>query len=179
MRRIATAARAALAIVLLCAAAARGTQIEHRTPEQMGAGSALVVQGRVAGVRSYWNGTRTKILTEARIAVDRSLKGEAGGEVSVVQLGGTVGHVQMRVEGAVSWERGEEVLLFLEPFRPGTYQIYGLSLGRYDIERDGRGRPFVRGAGPGSAGLPGAPGRDRDGLVPLDTFIENALGGRR
>ena len=179
MRRTATAMSATAAILLLCATAAPGTQIEYRTPQQMGAGSALVVQGRVTGVRSYWNGTRTKILTETRISVDRTFKGSAAGEISVVQLGGTVGHVQMRVEGAVSWERGEEVLLFLEPFRPGSYQVYGLSLGKYRIERDGRGRAFVRGAGPGIAELQGAPESERDARVPLDTFIDDALGVSR
>lgn len=179
MKRIAIAMRIPFAIMLVCAAAAQATQIEYRTPQQMGAGSALVVQGRVAGVRSYWNGTRTKILTETRISVDRSFKGTAAGEIPVIQLGGTVGHVQMRVEGAVSWVRGEEVLLFLEPFRPGSYQVYGLSLGKYRIERDDRGRAFVRGAGPGTAELLGTPDHERDARVPLDTFIDDALGGRR
>ncbi|MDD3643228.1 MAG: hypothetical protein PHQ19_07200 [Candidatus Krumholzibacteria bacterium] len=178
MRRTAYAMRAAAAIALLLASDAQGTRIEHRTPRQMGAGSALVVQGRVAGIRSYWNGTRTKILTETRISVDRSLKGDAEGEVAVIQLGGTVGHVRMRVEGAVSWERGEEVLLFLEPFRPGSYQVYGLSLGKYRVERDGRGRAFVRGAGHGAAEPLGAPEREGDSRVPLDLFINDALDGR-
>lgn len=179
MRRTAIAMRVTAAILLLGATAALGTQIEYRSPQQMSAESALVVQGRVTGVRSYWNGTRTKILTETRISVDRSLKGAAGGEVTVVQLGGTVGHVQMRVEGAVSWEQGEEVLLFLEPFHPGSYQVYGLSLGKYQIERDERGRAFVRGAGAGAAEVLGAPGAERGARVPLDTFIDDALGVRR
>jgi hypothetical protein len=179
MRLIANAMRVTVAVMLLCATDALGTQIEYRTPQEMGAGSALVVQGRVTGIHSYWNGTHTKILTEARVSVDRSFKGSAVGEVTVLQLGGTVGHVRMNVEGAVSWERGEEVLLFLEPFRPGSYQVYGLSLGKYDIERDERGRAFVRGAGEGAAQLLGAPRQERAPRVPLDTFIDEALGGRR
>jgi len=146
----------------------------------MGEESALVVQGKVTGVRSYWNDSNTKIFTETQVAVDRSFKGGAGGTVSVVQLGGVVGHVQMKVEGALAWNPGEEVLLFLEPFPGGRYMVYGLSQGRYDIERDERGRPFVsRGAFEGveMKGAPGgrAPEKER---VPLDRFIDSALGGR-
>ena len=146
----------------------------------MGEESALVVSGRVTGVRSYWNDSQTKIFTETRVAVDRSYKGAAGGTVSVVQLGGVVGHVQMKVEGALAWEPGEEVLLFLEPFNGDRYMVYGLSQGKYGIERDDRGRPFVsRGAFEGVEMLDApddsSPEQER---VPLDTFIGRALEGR-
>jgi hypothetical protein len=146
----------------------------------MGEESALVVQGRVTGVRSYWNDSQTKIFTETTVDVERSYKGAAGGAVSVVQLGGVVGHVQMKVEGALAWSPGEEVLLFLEPFNGGRYMVYGLSQGKYEIQRDERGRPFVsRAALEGIETLEAPdnvkPGTDR---VPLDRFIDRALGGQ-
>jgi hypothetical protein len=180
MNRASLAFRVSIPVLVILTSFAQATQIIYRSPQQMGEESALVVQGKVTGVRSYWNDSHTKILTETLVEVDRSYKGGAGATVSVVQLGGTVGHVQMKVEGALAWEKGEDVLLFLEPFSNDRYMVYGLSQGKYMVERDGRGRPFVsRGAFEGvemfGAPADGADGKER---VSLDTFIDRALGGR-
>jgi len=180
MKRASSILRVSVPVLIALTTFAQATQIIYRSPQQMGDESALVVSGRVTSVRSYWNDTNTKIFTETRVAIDRSFKGDAGATVSVVQLGGIVGHVQMKVEGALAWNPGEEVLLFLEPFRGNRYMVYGLSQGRYEIERDERGRPFVsRGAFEGvemlDAPTDRSAGTER---VSLDTFINKALGGR-
>jgi len=180
MKRASSILRVSIPVLIALTAFAQATQIIYRSPQQMGEESALVVQGKVTGVRSYWNDSHTKIFTETQVAVDRSYKGGAGAEVSVVQLGGIVGHVQMKVEGALAWRTGEDVLLFLEPFSDERYMVYGLSQGKYQIERDERGRPFVsRGAFEGVEML-GEPGDRTSGKerVSLDTFIDKALGGR-
>ncbi len=51
-------------------------------------------------------------------------------------FGGTVGNIRVNVEGCLKWVRGEEVLLFLEPYENGVWQVSGLSQGKYLIERD-------------------------------------------
>lgn len=180
MKRASSILRVSVPVLIALTTFAQATQIIYRSPKQMGEESALVVSGRVTGVRSYWNDTNTKIFTETHVAIDRSYKGGAGGTISVVQLGGIVGHVQMKVEGALAWSPGDEVLLFLEPFSDDRYMVYGLSQGRYEIERDERGRPFVsHGAFEGIEMLEApddrTPEKDR---VPLDTFINRVLGGR-
>lgn len=180
MKRASSILRVSIPVLIALTTLAQATQIIYRSPQQMGEESALVVQGRVTGVRSYWNDTNTKIFTETRVVIDRSYKGGAGGTVSVVQLGGVVDHVQMKVEGALAWNPGEEVLLFLEHFSDDRYMVYGLSQGKYAIERDERGRPFVsHGAFEDvemiDAPADTAPEAER---VPLDTFIDKALGGR-
>ena len=180
MKRASSILRVSIPVLIILSMSVQATQIIYRSPQQMGEESALVVQGRVTGVRSYWNDTNTKIFTETQVAIDQSYKGGAGGTVSVVQLGGVVGHVQMKVEGALAWSPGEEVLLFLEPFNGDRYMVYGLSQGRYEIERDVRGRPFVsRGAFEGLEMLDAPEDRTPENeRVPLDTFIDKALGGR-
>lgn len=180
MKRASSILRVSIPVLIALTTFAQATQIIYRSPQQMGEESALVVSGRVTGVRSYWNDTNTKIFTETQVAVDQSFKGGAGGIVHVVQLGGIVGHVQIKVEGALAWSPGEEVLLFLEPFKGDKYMVYGLSQGRYDIERDVRGRPFVsRGAFEGVEMLDTPEDRSSEtGKVPLDTFIDKALDGR-
>jgi hypothetical protein len=168
-----------LALVLLVTVA-DATQVLYRTPQQLGSDATLVVDGRVTGVRSYWNDSRTKIITEATVAVDGTHKGNPRSSVTVVQLGGVVGHVRQTVHGALQWHPGEEVLLFLEDAFPGTFQVAGFSQGKYHIERDPRGRRFVRQASPGGAELVGSPGASTRETTPtklsLDQFIDQALG---
>jgi hypothetical protein len=163
----------------------RATQIVYRSPRELGEEASLVVLGRVGDVRSYWNERGTKILTETRIEVDESFKGQAPSLVRVVQLGGVVGNVRMTVHGALSWKRGEEVLLFLEPLRAGAFQVSGFSQGKFEIERDGvTGRPYVKHprlddvevlrAGGDAAGAAAAPKEK----IPLHTFVSETLGLR-
>lgn len=179
MKRASSILRVSVLVLIALSAFAQATQIIYRSPQQMGEESAIVVSGRVTGVRSYWNDTRTKIFTETQVTVDQSYKGGAGGTVSVVQLGGVVGHVQMKVEGALAWSPGEEVLLFLEPAGGDRYMVYGLSQGKYAIERDERGRPFVsRGVLDGVQMLEAPEEAPAEEKVPLNTFIDRALGGR-
>ena len=105
-----------LGIMLAVAATsspARATTLIERTPEQIARQSALVVDGKVVGVRSYWNADHSRIFTEATVDVDGTHKGRAGARVRVVQIGGVVGNVRMTAHGALAWTPGEEVLLFL------------------------------------------------------------------
>lgn len=158
------------------------TQVQYMSPEQLGAGSALVVSGKVAEVRSYWNPSRTKIFTETLIDVTDSWKGSAGTSVRVIQLGGVVGHVRMNVHGALAWKQGEEVLVFLEGAGDDAWQVTGFSQGKYRIERNERGEAFVRNV-PGDAAVIGAPAADGTrsaagaDSMPLDLFVRQALGG--
>jgi hypothetical protein len=172
---------AAVLALIVVVPAIRATQVRYMNPEQLGAGSALVVSGKVAEVRSYWNPSRTKILTETRIDVSDSWKGSAGASVNVIQLGGLVGHVRMNVHGALAWKQGEEVLVFLESAGGDAWQVTGFSQGKYRIERNERGEPFVRNV-PGDAAVIGAPVADGSrsaagaDSMPLGMFVRQALG---
>lgn len=180
MNRTAKVLGAAVLALTLMAPFARATQVLYRSPQQLGAESALVVRGEVTDVRSFWNESRTKILTETRISVSDTYKGASGRSISVVQLGGVVGHVRMTVHGALSWSPGEEVLLFLEPFVDGAWQVSGMFQGKYNVLRDDSGRAFVQHApveGPAVLGAPGAQDQPRrTARVSLDEFVNRALG---
>jgi hypothetical protein len=177
---------AALVVALLfVCSVAEATQVEYRTPRQLGDESSLVVQGTVQSTRAYWNATHTKILTEARIDVASAHKGADPGVVSVLQLGGVIDNVRMSVAGALSWRVGEEVLLFLEPMRDGSHRVSGFSQGKFRVERDVEtGNPFVHAPTMDGVELLGAP--SADGSIPqatitrmtVDKFINQALGRR-
>jgi hypothetical protein len=163
------------ALVVSAAGFAFATQVIQRTPQQLAQDSALIVEGRVTGVRSFWNEDHSRILTEATVEVASTYKGRGGNSVRIVQPGGVVGNVRMTAHGALSWSRDEEVLLFLEPAMPGTFQVAGFSQGKYAIDRDQRtGRAFVRQALPpdvDGAGAATAPA----GRVTIEQFINQVL----
>ena len=174
---------AAALAVLLWVTALEATQVLYRTPQELGRESVLVVQGRVTGVKSYWNETGSKIFTEAQVAVDESYKGEKPGTVRVLQLGGVVGHVKMTVAGSLAWTPGEEVLLFLEPSSAGAYPVSGFSQGKFNVERDpGTGLPYVSRPALEGAEILRASGAEAAGpdtgvaRVPLERFVTEALG---
>lgn len=162
-------------LIGLFVSAALATQVMERTPRQLAGESTLIVDGKVTGVRSYWNEGHSRILTEAMVAVSGTHKGSAGSTVRVVQLGGVVGNVRMTAHGAVSWKRGEEVLLFLEPALPGSYQVAGFSQGKYLIQRDpNTGKAYVQQAMPPDAGTT-AKTRAGTARVTMDQFLNEVL----
>jgi hypothetical protein len=172
---------AALA-VCLWVTALHATQVLYRTPQELGRESVLVVQGRVTGVQSYWNETRSKIFTETQVAIDESYKGGKPATVRVLQLGGVVGHVRMNVAGSLAWTPGEEVLLFLEPSTAGAYQVSGFSQGKFKIERDPKtGVPYVSRPALENTEVLRASGGEAAGpdtgvaRMPLERFVNEAL----
>lgn len=158
-------------LVALTAASALATQVIQRTPQQLAQDSALIVDGKVTGVRSFWNEDHSRIYTEATVAVASTYKGSGGANVRVVQPGGVVGNVRMTAQGALSWKRGEEVLLFLEPASPGAFQVAGFSQGKYEVQRDDRGRAFVQQALPADGGV----AKGTAGRQTVEQFINQVL----
>ena len=100
MNRTVKVLGAVVLALTLMAPLAWATQVLYRSPQQMGTESSLVVRGEVTSVRSYWNDSHTKILTETSISIGDTYKGASGGTISVVQLGGVVGHVRVNVHGS-------------------------------------------------------------------------------
>lgn len=159
-------------LVALAVDAAVATQVVRRTPQELAQESALIVDGTVTGVRSYWNDDHSKIFTEATVAVGSTYKGRGGNTLRIVQPGGVVGNVRMTAHGALGWSRGEEVLLFLEPSLPGAFQVAGFSQGKYAIERDARtGKAFVQQALP--ADVAAAPAQAQ--RLTIEQFINQVL----
>ena len=180
MRRFTKSVVLSFAVLAIVAGLTRATQVLYESPQKMGEKSVLVVQGRVLGTHSYWNDTKTKIYTETTVQVDAAHKGTAAASVTVLQLGGIVDNVRMTVHGALHWRPDEEVVVFLEPCTPGTYQVSGFSQGKFNIERDAAGKAFVKWPSLEDVEILGAPSADgtprRLDQVPLERFLDEALG---
>jgi hypothetical protein len=180
-----TIAFAVFGLLFAAVPSALATQIIYRTPQEMGEQSSLVVQGKVVGVRSFWNEKRTKIFTETTVQIEEAFKGPNTGTVRVLQLGGTVGSIKVTVAGALQWRTGEEVLLFLEEATADTYLVSGFSQGKFNIVRDpATGEAFVRRPALEGAEVLGAPPSGQEVStsavvnMPLRQFVDDALNRR-
>lgn len=167
--------------LMATAGTASATQVLYQSIEDLGTQAAVVVHGSVASVQSYWNDTQTKIFTETSITVDTAYKGDAGATVQVLQLGGTVGNVRVTAHGALRWAPGEEVILFLEPFRDGKYQVAGFSQGKFNVVRDElTSETYVTRSALEGTQLVGVPENDDEAVgllkLPLERFVSRALG---
>lgn len=170
-------------MLMLLPTLTHATQFEYRSPRQLGEQATLVVRGRVQSVESYWNAKHTKIFTRTRIAVDETYKGDHEPTVDVIQLGGVVGNVRVTVHGALGWKVGEEVLLFAEPYDPGTYRVSGFSQGKFEIWRDRTtDAAYIHAPRIEGVRILGVPSAERQARVrapqgvPLDEFVSHALG---
>lgn len=152
------------------------TQVQYLRTDALGSESSVVVRGEVSAVRAFWNDTHSRILTETTIRVSERYKGAPPGELRVIQMGGELDGVRMTVSGALSWEQGEDVVLFLEDSIPGSYRVAGFTQGKYSVERDPRtGEEFVVQASLGGVELVGAARRTTSSRLFLRDLLREAL----
>jgi PKD repeat protein len=163
--------------------AARATTIVLPTDEQLIAKSPVIVQGTVLSTAAAdRDGT---IVTETRIEVARTLKGDAAGTIAVRELGGIVGDRITKIFGTPEFAAGERVLLFLEPSPRGGYRTIDLYVGKFSEAKtvDGR-RLWLRDDAAGDVTLLDADlhplqakNVQRDAAA-FETFVSARLAGR-
>ena len=106
-------ALAALLTCSLASSAALATTIRLLSLEQLTQSSSEVVQGTVTDITSFWNQNRTTIYTRVTVTPERTLKGSAPDEVTVLLPGGTVDGTTSMVVDAPELKRNQEVVFFL------------------------------------------------------------------
>jgi hypothetical protein len=149
----------ALAMVASVAAPAplRATTLGRASLDDLVAGNRTVVVGEVVDAHSYWNGDYNYILTDVRVKVYETLKGDVPDrELTITILGGRVDELTALVIGGPKLVPGNSYVLFLdEEDLPGVERaltVRDLCQGVFDIEmgRDGlravsqaKGHPLV------------------------------------
>ncbi len=121
----------ALAALALPASASTFLALSH---QELAAEAGAVVEARVIAVRSFWNAERTVIVTEARLAVDDVVAGDAARDLVVRTFGGTVAGYTIQAHGFPTFRTGERQLLYLvqEP-KDGSVRVLGYQQGQYRI----------------------------------------------
>jgi|SRR6185295_14876653 len=114
--------------------------------EDLAAQAEAVVQGRVVEVNSFWNREGTAILTEAVLVVEDTVVGPERSHVRLVTFGGEVNGLHIEAHGFPTFQKGQRLLLFLEPARQsedGAHRILGYRQGEFEIRKDRQGRDLA------------------------------------
>lgn len=94
-----------------------------------------IVVGEVKDNRCTWNDDQTMIWTETRIRVEQTWRGEAAPEVVVLEPGGVIPPVGIKLSIETRYRPGERVLVFLTRDALGQVRTLGSLQGRLQLSR--------------------------------------------
>jgi hypothetical protein len=137
----------------LLAPAARGSLVVAMDLPELTAAADRIVVGDVLSVESQWDKAKKKILSTIQIQVGESWKGDAapGGSLTIVQPGGVVGDLEMRVHGLPSFTPGERAVLFLRGKTRAA--LVGFGQGKRPLFHDATAGRWMVGGGDVSAAV--------------------------
>jgi hypothetical protein len=121
------------ALLVACAVPATAATFVATSVEEAARSSDAVVRGRVVSTASRLTRDGRGVVTEVEIAVDGAWKGAPDAAVKLVVRGGRVGRIAQVVDGAPTFEPGEEVVVFLGR-RGDSWRVMGQALGKYRVE---------------------------------------------
>lgn len=166
----------ALVFALVLSAPADASILIALDLEELAAEADRIAVGRVL-LEEPIRTANGMIRTRYRILVEQELRGSDDREIIVETLGGQIGRLGMRVEGAASLVLGDRVVVFVQGdgtpvFRPvgmtqGVMRIEGES-GREVVAPSGLGALLVRSDARGTLVKSAGPLAERE---PLDRFL--------
>ncbi len=139
------AARALVAAAILGAVTPAGASLVLALDlPAMTAEADRVVVGDVMSAASVWSDRGRVILTTIKINVVEIWKGEmpATRTLTIVQTGGSVGNIEMKVHGQATFSVGQRAVLFLRSSGPASESgsLVGLGQGKRLLSQDFTGR---------------------------------------
>ncbi|MBI4871149.1 MAG: hypothetical protein HY814_06240 [Candidatus Riflebacteria bacterium] len=145
--------------------------LQYLTPAERVRLSERIVRGNVTsleGVSSPEGGIETRVT----VRVSESFKGPSTADVTFTVPGGTDGSVTTLVPGAPAYERGQDVIVMLQPVSDGTLMPIGLPQGSFHVRKQHDGTAVVV-PDISTADLDDAPGVGEDVLAaqPLERFL--------
>ena len=132
----------AISAVLLAAPAARATLAAVATFEQKVDNAAAIILGKCVRQESRFDPSGRWILTYSTFRVEKTMKGAAAPEITIVTPGGQVGSLHQISIGIPAFQPGAESVLFVKNSNVGPTVLY-FDQGAYDITSDGRGERIV------------------------------------
>ena len=137
---------ASLLICLLATSSAQASRIRSLNLEQMAQRADRILSGRCVGVRVTRDDEIGQTVTYVTLAVQRSVKGDAHGTVTIKLLGDQDADIEpgRSTEGIPRFSRGEDVVLFLYgDSRRGLTSPVGFGQGKFSVRKDKNGREFA------------------------------------
>ncbi len=95
-----------------------------------------IVVAQVVSTKSEWDAQHRSIHTTIELKVDEVWKGAAAEREIIVQPGGSVGDMEMRVHGMPQFTAGEKTLLFLAG--QDAPRVVGMSQGKRSVHWTGK-----------------------------------------
>lgn len=112
-------------------------QHKHVTTDELTQQADLIVVGKVAGLKAGWNTDRSRIFTTVTLAVDQTLKGDAGGgPVTILVPGGEVDGVGEAYSHTPQFKKDEEVVVFAKKDKQGRLRTTGGDNGKLSVRKD-------------------------------------------
>jgi hypothetical protein len=130
---------AAAAIAVACVpGVAQGDTVVDLSLEEMAAHADAVVLGTVGRVEAAWDATETRIYTTVEVQVASYIAGSGPRLVTIRQVGGRVGDVELYVSGQPRFAPGERVVAFLErdEASDGSFVVMCMAAGLYRVAVD-------------------------------------------
>jgi hypothetical protein len=145
-------------LLLLPGPAAASLALALELPELAGRADRVVI-AQVTAVVTEWDSAHRTIVSRVELAVEEALKGDvpANRRLRLVQVGGQVGEVVMRVSGQPGFVVGERAVLFLEGPADGCH-LTGLGQGKRPLRFDRQQGRWMAEPGDGSAAVRPGPG---------------------
>ena len=128
---------------LLVPSLAAGSLVQALDLAELTAQAERIVVAQVVSTRSDWDPSRRTIRTRIEIKVEEAWKGAVapGQTIVIVQPGGSVGNVEMRVHGMTSFAPGEKTVLFLAG--QAAPRVVGMSQGKRSLAWDSTAKRWV------------------------------------
>lgn len=104
--------------------------------------AAAIILGRCIRTESKMDPSGRWIVTYSTFAVEKTFKGGAAGEMTVVTPGGTVGSLHQSTVGVPDFREGDEHVLFVKNTNLGPTVLY-FDQGTYEVRTDGHGDRVV------------------------------------
>ena len=117
---------------------AGATSVPGLSFEELTDHSELIVAGQIARSWADWDSAHKFIWTHYELTVSGAQKGSPGASVVLSEPGGVVGIQGMAVAGAVVYQPGERVLVFLQRMPNGYLRTTGWSQGKFTVDNAGR-----------------------------------------
>jgi len=105
--------------------------------------AASIVLGKCVRQTAKWDADRRWILTRSTFRVEKAMKGQPQGEVTVITPGGSVDGIHQDTIGMPSFREGSDNVLFIRNTASGPTVLY-FEQGAYDVVRDEKGNRIVR-----------------------------------
>jgi hypothetical protein len=136
---------------LLVPSLAAGSLVQALDLAELTARAERIVVAQVVSAESEWDSSHRTIHTRIAIKVEEAWKGSIAPDqrLVIVQPGGTVGDIEMRVHGMPTFAPGEKAVLFLAG--QGAPRVVGMSQGKRPLSWDGAAKRWVAEAAEHSA----------------------------